>query len=88
MRGWLRRFAARLEPTRAVFTGWTRRLAPDPVLPGPAGGGWADTVVVMAAAAAAAAARFVLEVPVWAVAATVSRGRLLAPGWPGPDDQS
>lgn len=88
VRGWLRRFAGRLEPVRAVFTGWTRRLAPDPVLPGPAGGRWADVVAVMGAAAAAAAARFVLEVPLWAVAVAVSRGRLLAPVWPAEGDQN
>jgi hypothetical protein len=34
VRGWLRRFAARVEAVRVVFTGWCRALAPDPVLPG------------------------------------------------------
>jgi len=40
VRGWLRRFAGRVEPVRAVFTRWCRDLAPDPVLPGPAGSAW------------------------------------------------
>ena len=38
VRGWLRRFAGRLEPARAVFTGWCRAVAPDPVLPRPGRG--------------------------------------------------
>ena len=42
VRGWLRRFADRVEAVRAVFTRWCRDLAPDPVLPGPAGSAWAD----------------------------------------------
>ena len=37
VRGWLRRFAARVEAVRVVFTRWCRSLASDPVLPGPAG---------------------------------------------------
>ena len=89
VRGWLRRLAGRLETLRAVFTRWARRLAPDPVLPGPAGGDWADAVAAVMAAAAGLATRFgVGEVPFWAVAAVVSRGRLLAPGWPAAGDLS
>jgi hypothetical protein len=34
VRGWLRRFAGRVEPVRVVFSRWYRALAPDPVLPG------------------------------------------------------
>jgi hypothetical protein len=68
-----------------VFTRWCRDLAPDPVLPGPAGSAWADAIAAVNAAAAALGARFGLgEVPVWQVAAAVSAGRLLAPGWPAP----
>jgi hypothetical protein len=37
VRGWLRRFAARLELVRAVSTRWWRALDPDPMLPEPAG---------------------------------------------------
>ena len=58
VRGWLRRFAGRVEPVRAVFTRWCRDLAPDPVLPGPAGSAWADAIAAILAAAAAVAARF------------------------------
>ena len=87
VRGWLRRFAGRVEPVRVVFTLRARALAPDPVLPGPAGSGWADAVAAVAAAAAALRARFVFEVPVWHVACAVSAARLLAPGWPAPADQ-
>jgi hypothetical protein len=85
VRGWLRRFAGRVEAVRVVFTGWCRALAPDPdpVLPGPAGSGWADAVAVITAAAATVAAGFGIgEVAVWEVAVAVSAARLLAPGWP------
>ena len=90
VRGWLRRFAGRVEPVRAVFTRWCRALAPDPVLPGPAGSAWADAIAAVGAAAAAVGARFgigcnVGMVPVWQVATTISAARLLLPGWPDPD---
>jgi hypothetical protein len=85
VRGWLRRFAARVEPVRAVFTRWCRDLAPDPVLPGPAGSPWADALAAILAATAALAARFGIgEVPPWLVATAISAARLLAPGWPFP----
>lgn len=94
VRGWLRRFAARAEPVRAVFTGWCRALDPDPVLPGPTGTAWADALAAIHAAVRAVHARFgapdddalagVVVVPVWPVAVAVSAGRLLAPGWPDP----
>lgn len=88
VRGWLRRFAGRLEPVRVVFTGWCRALAADPALPGPAGSAWADAIAAVAAAACALGSRFGLgEVPVWAVASAISGGRLLAPGWPPKNDQ-
>jgi hypothetical protein len=95
VRGWLRRFAVRVEAVRAVFTGWCRALDPDRVLPGPAGTAWADAVAAIDAAARAVHDRFgvagagfaeggsgVVVVPVWEVAVAVSAGRLLAPGWP------
>ena len=98
VRGWLRRFAARVEQVRVVFTGWCRALAADPVLPDPAGSAWADALAAITAAARALAARFdtgpdtgpdagrdVGGAPVWEVAVSVSGGRLLAPGWPRPD---
>jgi hypothetical protein len=87
VRGWLRRFGARVEAVRVVFTLRTRALAPDPVLPGPAGSGWADAVAAVSAAARAFMARFCVEAPVWRVASAVSAGRLLSPGWPAPTDQ-
>ena len=94
VRGWLRRFAARAEPVRAVFTGgvgsWTRTRC-CPARPGTA---WADALAAIHAAVRAVHARFgapdddalagVVVVPVWQVAVAVSAGRLLAPGWPDP----
>jgi hypothetical protein len=83
VRGWLRRFAGRVEAVRSVFTGWLRAVDPDPVMPEPAGAGWADAVSAIVAAAGVVAARFGLgTVAPWEVAVTVSGGRLLAPGWP------
>jgi Domain of unknown function (DUF6431)/Homeodomain-like domain len=87
VRGWLRRFAARVEAVRVVFTLRARALALDPVLPGPAGSDWADALAAVTAAAAALRARFSVMVPVWQVACAVSAGRLLAPGWPAPSGQ-
>jgi hypothetical protein len=88
VRGWLRRFAGRVEAVRVVFTRWCRDLAPDPVLPGPAGSAWADAIAAVTAAAAALTARFALGVvPVWQVATAISAGRLLSPGWPAPVGQ-
>jgi hypothetical protein len=84
VRGWLRRFAGRLEAVRQVFTVLLRAVAPDPVMPGPAGGAWADAVAAVDAAVASVVARFgVLRVPPWWWVSAVSAGRLLAPGWPG-----
>lgn len=82
VRGWLRRFGTRVEAVRVVFTRWCRALAPDPVLPSPAGSGWADAVAAVTAAAGAFMARFSVEVPDWQVVSAVSAGRLLSPGWP------
>jgi len=83
VRGWLRRFAGRVEAVRSVFTTWLRALDPDPVMPEPVGTGWADALTVITAVAGAVAARFGLgTVAPWEVAVAVSGGRLLAPGWP------
>jgi hypothetical protein len=83
VRGWLRRFSGRVEAVRRLFTVLLRAVAADPVMPGPAGSGWADAVVAIGAAAAAVAGRFaVFTVPAWQWASAVSGGRLLAPGWP------
>jgi hypothetical protein len=72
-----------------VFTGWCRALAPDPVLPDPAGSAWADALTAITAAAQALATRFDIgpnfgRTPVWEAAVSVSGGLLLAPGWPRP----
>lgn len=83
VRGWLRRFAGRVEAVRVVFTGWCRALPPDPVLPGPAGSPWADAITAITAAATAISTRFGIgEVACWDAASAVSGGRLLMPGWP------
>ena len=73
VRGWLRRFAGRVEPVRAVFTRWCRDLAPDPVLPGPAGSAWGRRACRGPGRAAALAARFGIgEVPPWQAATAIS----------------
>jgi hypothetical protein len=83
VRGWLRRFAARAEAVRVVFTVLLRTLAADPVMPSPGGGAWADAVAAIVAAGVAAVGRFaVLMVSVWEFAVAASGGRLLHPGWP------
>jgi hypothetical protein len=85
VRGWLRRFAERAEVVRSVFTVWLRAVDPDPVMPEPAGGVFADAMTAIAALAAAIGRRFVLPaVSLAETAVAVSGGRLLAPGWPGP----
>jgi hypothetical protein len=84
VRGWLRRFAGRVEEVRSVFTMWLRALQTDPVMPGPAGGGFADAVMSITAVADAAARRFGLPtVSAAQVVVTISSARLLSPGWPG-----
>jgi hypothetical protein len=83
VRGWLRRFAGRVDAVRGVFTVWLRALAADPVMPEPAGNPWADALAVLEAAAHAATGRFAVStVPVWELATAISDGRLLAPSWP------
>ena len=84
VRGWLRRFAERAEAVRSVFTVWLRAVDPDPVMPEPAGGVFADAVTVIAAVATVIERRFALPtVSLAETAVAVSGGRLLAPGWPG-----
>lgn len=83
VRGWLRRFAVGAGPVRAWFTRLLCQLVADPRLPAPTGGVFADAVAAIVAVAGAVAGRFqVAAVTVWQVAAAVSLGRLLAPGWP------
>lgn len=83
VRGWLRRFAARAEAVRSVFTVWLAAVDADPVMSEPAGGVFADAVTAIAAVAAAVTQRFVLStVPLAVAAVAISGGRLLARGWP------
>jgi hypothetical protein len=82
VRGWLRRFRARAGPLREVFTALLCTLDAEPLLPGPAGSSVADAVAAIVAAAGAVARRWaVLAVSPWLVAAAVTSGRLLAPGF-------
>jgi hypothetical protein len=84
VRGWLRRFASRVETVRAVFTVLLVDCGPDPVVPAAAGSLFADAVAAIVGAAVAVAARWpVLGVmSPWLAASAVSDGRLLAPSWP------
>ncbi|MEU1564077.1 helix-turn-helix domain-containing protein [Streptomyces mirabilis] len=86
VRGWLRRFAARAARVAGVFTSYLVTLVDDPaaVLPAPAGSAFADAVAAVLAATIAVRSRFVATAPMWRVASAVSRGALLAPGWPAP----
>ena len=87
--GWLRRFADRVEPVQAVFTRWCRDLAPDPVLPGPAGSAWGRRACRGPGRGCGARGRFGIgEVPLWRAATAISAARLLSPGWPSPDGRS
>ena len=83
VRGWLRCFAGRAEAVRSVFTVWLRAMDPDPVMPDPAGGVFADALTAIAAVCDAIGRRFALSTVSLAEAAVVVSGaRLLAPGWP------
>jgi len=66
VRGWVRRFGGRAEAVRVAFTAF------------------ADAVAAVAGASVAVRSRWpgIGEVPPWLLAAAVSGGRLLAPGWP------
>lgn len=60
VRGWLRRFAERVEAVRSVFTVWLCAVDADPVMPDAGGGGFVDAVVAIGALAAAIGRRFSL----------------------------
>jgi hypothetical protein len=81
VRRWLRRFAARAERVREIFTGVAAAVSADPVPLAPAGSAVADAVVAVAAAAAAIAARWpqLLAVSPWEIASAVTSATLLAP---------
>jgi hypothetical protein len=87
VRGWLRRFACRAEAVRVVFTALLVRVGVDPVVPAATRSAFADAVAAIAGASVAARSRWPVEsdigeLPAWLLAAAVSGGRLLAPGWP------
>jgi hypothetical protein len=84
VRGWLRRFAARAESVRVVFTALLVDAGPDPVVPAATGCAVADAVAAVVGAAVAVAARWPLlgVVSPWLAASAVTRGGLLAPHWP------
>jgi hypothetical protein len=84
VRAWLRRFAARAEAVRVVFTVLLVDTGPDPVVPAVTGCVVADAVAAIVGAAVAVAARWPLlgVVSPWLAASAVTRGGLLAPSWP------
>lgn len=84
VRGWLRCFAERAERVRIVFMTLLVEVGVDPVAPAAMASVFADAVAAIAGASAAVRSRWpgVGELPLWALAAAVSGGRLLAPGWP------
>ena len=66
---------------RAVFTGVLVQAGVDPVLPAPAGSGFADAVAVIVVAASESAVRWPVlgSVSPWVFASAVTGGALLAP---------
>jgi hypothetical protein len=84
VRGWLRRFAARAEAVRGLFTALLVALAPDPVPAAAAGSQFADAVAAVIAASIGAGARWsdVVGLSPWRIACAVSGSQLLAPSWP------
>jgi hypothetical protein len=84
VRGWLRRFAARAEAVRGLFTALLVTVAPDPVPAAAAGSMFADAVAAVIAASIGAGARWpgMVGLSPWRLASAVSASRLLAPGWP------
>jgi hypothetical protein len=89
VRGWLRRLAGRLEPTRVLLLQVAVRAGVDVTVPAASGCRWRDLLAALDTAMGAVTSRFgpvgVLgPVTAWQVAAGCSGGRLLAPGWPVP----
>ena len=85
VRGWLRRFAGRVEVVRSFFTAVLVRVEVDPVVPGPAGSVWADALTAIAGAWSAMSSRFrggVDLLPVWRSVCAATSGLLLSPSWP------
>jgi hypothetical protein len=87
VRGWLRRWAARLEVVRVHFTVVARLAGVDQAVPKALGSPWQDVLAALGATMAAVTARFgtvgiLGPVTAWQVASASSGGRLLSPGWP------
>jgi hypothetical protein len=78
VRGWLRRFAARAEGVRVLFTGLLHALDANAAAVSPAGSVFADALEVVGLAAAAACRLFGPR-PAWQFASAASDGRLLSP---------
>ncbi len=82
VRGWLRRFASRVEPVRSAFTALAITLVVDAVLPDLQPTVFGDAVAAVGFAASATARRFAVPiVSGWRLATAVTTGRLLSPGW-------
>lgn len=79
VRGWLRRFDARAESVRVLFTGLLHALDPMAGAVRPSGSVFGDALEVLGLAAAAASRLFGPR-PAWQFAASASGGSLLAPG--------
>ena len=89
VRGWLRRLASRLEPTRVLLLQVAVRAGVDVTVPAASGCRWRDLLAALDTAAQAVTGRFgpvgVLgPVTAWQVAVGCSGGRLLSPGWLAP----
>jgi hypothetical protein len=87
VRGWLRRLGSRLELTRVVLLQVAVRAGVDVTVPPGSGCRWRDLLAALGTATAAVTTRFGVAgvlgpVTVWQVAAAVSGGGFLAPGWP------
>jgi hypothetical protein len=84
VRGWLRRFAARAQAVRVVFTVLLVDTGPDPGVPAATCSPVADAVAAIVGAAVAVAARWPLlgVVSPWLAASAATQGTLLAPSWP------
>lgn len=91
VRGWLRRFAGRVEPVRVFFTRAGLGVGIDLPPVAPTGSVFGDALAAQGLLAAAVRQRFAgaepdeAAPPGWRVASAASGGRLLAPGWPGSD---
>jgi len=89
VRGWLRRWGARLEAVRVHFMVVARLAGVDQAMPKALGSPWRDVLAALGAATTAVTARFgpagvIGPVTAWQVAAASSGSRLLSPGWPLP----